>query len=333
MNYYLHLDSTNKAKLDVDCLLAAWGYTDLAPRRQGSGGVAHFLTKSRAMLTLWHTLKAGDTLFLQYPMKKFYRLATRIARHRGARVVTLIHDLGAFRRKKITAEDERRLFDHTDFLIAHNRKMCDYLVRTGNPMPVVPLEIFDYLTEVPLAAKVVPTAPWKIVFAGGLGAHRSGFLQRLGEEDIPYDLDLYGPGLEAEATFPNGRIRYHGMLPSDAFIRDVNAHFGLVWDGASLDACTGAWGEYLKINNPHKTSFYLRAGLPVIVWRQAAMADFVGREGLGLIIDRLQDLPEALQRLSSEEYAEMRRRAAACAERLQKGYYLRTAIDQFDNQE
>ena len=55
----------------------------------------------------------------------------------------------------------------------------------------------------------------------------------------------------------------------------MDQNFGLVWDGTSLDGCNGRYGEYLKFNNPHKTSLYLSCGIPVIIWKEAALADFV----------------------------------------------------------
>lgn len=44
------------------------------------------------------------------------------------------------------------------------------------------------------------------------------------------------------------------------FIAQIEANFGLVRGGYCR--------EYLKVNNPHKTSFYLKSELPVIVWSQ-----------------------------------------------------------------
>ena len=50
----------------------------------------------------------------------------------------------------------------------------------------------------------------------------------------------------------------------------MEGSFGLVWDGISVETCAGVYGEYLKVNNPHKTSLYLASGIPVIIWKEAA---------------------------------------------------------------
>ena len=52
-------------------------------------------------------LRKGDVLVLQYPLKKYYAFVCNMAHLRGCKVVTLIHDLGSFRRKKLTIPQEK----------------------------------------------------------------------------------------------------------------------------------------------------------------------------------------------------------------------------------
>ena len=47
-------------------------------------------------------LHKGDRLVLQYPIKKYYTFICKMAHIRGAKVITLIHDLGCCRRKRHT---------------------------------------------------------------------------------------------------------------------------------------------------------------------------------------------------------------------------------------
>ena len=142
-------------------------------------------------------------------------------------------------------------------------------------------------------------------------------------------MDLYGKGFE-ESENHCDRLHYHGFIASDDFISNVKADFGLVWDGDSIDACTGAWGEYLKINNPHKTSFYLRAGIPVIVWSQAAMAAFVRDNHLGLVVDTIEDIGRQLRTLTKDQYQQIRENAAAIALRLADGHYVKEGMQAAD---
>lgn len=69
-----------------------------------------------------------------------------------------------------------------------------------------------------------------------------------------------------------------------------------------MDACSGNWGKYLKIIAPHKFSMYLVAELPIIVWKESAMAKLVEQNKLGITINTLTELGDRISRISSDEY-------------------------------
>lgn len=325
MRYHIESASVNKAKRDIDSICRKEGCINLTRHNFGSGPVARFLTRLFAVFNILFCLKKNDILILQYPMKKFYKIACRFAHLKGAKVVTIIHDLGAFRRKKLTPAQENRRLSLTDFLIVHNPTMRDYLLQHGFKGGIHCLQIFDYLSETNSTAHGKPHTPWQVVYAGSLGSWRSGFLYKLDDCVTTYDLNIYGKGFD-DAANKCPRIHNEGFMPSERFISTVEADFGLVWDGDSLNECNGDWGEYLKINNPHKTSFYLRAGIPVIVWSKAAMAPFVKEENVGLAVDSLSQIGEKLATLTTEEYSLMKKAARAMSERLEQGYYFKEGM-------
>ena len=140
-------------------------------------------------------------------------------------------------------------------------------------------------------------------------------------------MDLYGKGFDvSDARHQTPLLTYHGFMASDDFIAKAEADFGLVWDGDSLDECTGDWGEYLRINDPHKTSFYLRAGIPVIVWSQAAMAPFIEEQKVGIAVDGIHQLSEKLATLSAADYQQMRQNAGTMGQRLNECYYVKEGL-------
>ena len=147
MNCYIKIDSTNKAKQDIDTLMAGMGFRNIAVRGVGGRKAETFLRKVFSLVHSLFVLKRGDVLVMQYPYKKFYALQCRAARFKGARTITLIHDLGAFRRRKLTAPQEMRRLSHTDYIIAHNDRMKQWLVEHGRDGSTVgTLGIFDYLS-------------------------------------------------------------------------------------------------------------------------------------------------------------------------------------------
>ena len=78
---------------------------------------------------------------------------------------------------------------------------------------------------------------------------------------------LYGSGLETEKL--EGKVDYKGFVSSDELIATAEGEYGLAWYGSSLEGGSGALGEYLQYNAPHKMSLYIRCGLPIIVWEKA----------------------------------------------------------------
>lgn len=325
MKYYIEIGTINKAKQDIDEICRREGFENLTRCNFGGSGVGRFLTKLFAVCNILLRVKRGDVLLLQYPMKKFYKPACRFARVKGAKVVTIIHDLGAFRRKKLTPVQENKRLALTDFLIVHNPTMRDYLLEHGFKGGIHCLQIFDYLSDKMPACYETPHTPRKVVYAGNLGRWRNEFLYKLDNCVKSYSIDLYGKGFD-DAQNRCKQLHYHGFISSDNFISSVNADFGIVWDGDSTGECTGAWGEYLKINNPHKTSFYLRAAVPVIVWSKAAMAPFVKEHNLGLVVDSLEQVEERLSAITESEYAQMKNAAKVVSERLATGYYFKEGV-------
>ena len=104
--------------------------------------------------------------------------------------------------------------------------------------------------------------------------------------------------------------------------------FGLVWDGDSSDTCSGMYGEYLKINNPHKASLYLASNFPIIVWRQSALADFVIRNNCGIIIDSLYEIAGILESMNEEKYQQLLDNCKKIGEKIRQGNYLKKALEE-----
>lgn len=327
MNYYIKIIS-NKPKEDINQIVESMGFSNIAPDCNRSGGVAHFIVKLTTLARILWKLRRGDMLFIQYPYKKFFTATCLCAHLKRAKVVTLIHDLGSFRRKKLTAAHENRRLSHTDRLIVHNESMQRFLEEHGCRVPMVCLGIFDYLSPSAHAQYASPHKPWQVIYAGGLGSKRNPFLYELDPHLDNWEMQLYGKAFEPEKAAAWQHIGFKGLLPPDRLIAEAEADFGLVWDGDSLDRCSGDWGEYLKINNPHKTSFYLRAGIPVIIWKEAALAPFVQQHGVGLCVDSLDDINVQLGRLSPDDYRLMRSRAEAISQQLDNGFFTRQALSE-----
>ena len=208
MNCYIKINSGNKAKRDIDALMRSMGFVDLSVF-EGKSAVSKFFGKLFAMFNLLLKLKKGDVLLIQYPFKKFYVMQCRIAKFKGAKTVTLIHDLGAFRRKKLTAQQEVERLSHTDFIIVHNDSMKDWLSRQGCKVPMYSLEIFDYLSDSEPVSRAIDGSCNRIVYAGGLGERKNRFLYAFDEFLNGCSLDLYGSGnLDTARSWKNIHFKF-----------------------------------------------------------------------------------------------------------------------------
>lgn len=326
-NYNELSSAGNKAKTDIEKVMDKLGFVNVGLKQTHiKNKVGAFFVTLFSVLKSIFSLSKGDMLVLQYPFKKYYAFACNIAHFRGAKVVTQIHDLGSFRRQKLTVEKEIKRLEHSDYIIAHNNSMIKWLEENGCKIPLGSLEIFDYLSKSQnhSVCRDVNETIYNIVYAGALHRRKNAFLYELKESSV-YQFSLYGGGFDVDANL-NKSLTYKGFIPSDELIAKANGDFGLVWDGDSLDTCSGNFGEYLQYNNPHKVSFYIRCHLPVIIWSKAAMATFVTQHGIGICIDSLNDLNHLLSSLSDDDYQNMKNRTIEVSKRLSEGYYFEHAI-------
>lgn len=310
----------NKAKCDYEDIITHLGAVNIGLQRSfGNGKVAAFFLNAAGVARCALSLRKGDVLFLQYPVKKYFVFLCRAAHAHGAKVVSLIHDLGSSRRKALTVQQEIDRLNHSDVVIASNNVMAQWLKDNGLKSKVCGLGFMSYLTDsrpVPRSASGQLT----VCYAGALNRRKNSFIEKLSSIKHPFDMHIYGNLNElADSVEANPHLFAHGSKPSDDFIGDSDGDFGLVWDGDSLDACTGDFGEYLRLNTPHKCSFYIVAGKPLIVWKQSAMAPLVESLGLGFAINSLEEVQPLLKDISPEQLANMRGNVAKVAQSLTTG--------------
>ena len=85
--------------------------------------------------------------------------------------------------------------------------------------------------------------------------------------------------------------------------------------------------HYLRYNNPHKVSLYLTAGIPVIVWKESALANFITKNKLGIAVSSLNEIKEKIEKLSDKEYDEMLKNISKVSSKTKNGGFLTEAIN------
>ncbi len=330
---YKHPNSAGgKAKSDIEATLEGMGYRNIGMKRTTRPGmVADFFRNLAGVAKAAVCMPRGGVLVLQYPMKKYFGFLCFAAHLNGTKVVAVIHDLGSFRRKRLTPAKEVKRLNLCDYIVAHTPAMREWLLRNGCKREVGTLKVFDYLSRSVNASRAgdgpAEGEGYVVNYAGQLAPKKNAFLYQMAPYVNTFRMNLYGGGFAGEvAGDSKGRIVNMGFKASEDFIAQTAGDFGLVWDGDSLDDCTGDFGVYLAWNAPHKISFYLRSHLPVLIWEGAAMAPFLVEKGAGMAVGSLRDLDGILSSLSRERYDEMKRNAIALSGQLSEGYYARAAV-------
>lgn len=109
-----------------------------------------------------------------------------------------------------------------------------------------------------------------------------------------------------------------GCIDADELPNVIDGHLGLIWEGKC--------DNYICVNNPHKLSMYIVAGLPVIVWDKSAVAQFVKSNNIGVTISSLDELNDLVKCISPKEYDVMVTNCLEICKKLIKGFYLQEAM-------
>lgn len=313
-----------KAKQDIVKILQKEGFNTLGipvSKNQLQRLLAGNLYWKRAL----KNVQPGDTVFYQYPAYSrilgdiFFK---QLKNKSYVKKVIILHDIDSLRHLKNKPKDIKRelsFFNSFDIIIAHNQKMKRWLVQNNVFPPIVCLELFDYLEE-NTAVEANKKSP--ILFAGNLG--KAPFLEKL---SINTKIDLFG--INQAEKYPKN-IDYQGAYPPNELASHLNGSFGLIWDGDSIHECDGIIGKYMQFNNPHKTSLYLALGIPIIIWDQSALADFITEHQIGFTINDLKKLDNKLANISDEEYELMRKNAMQLSIKLQDGFFIKKALSEVE---
>jgi hypothetical protein len=266
-----------------------------------------------------------EEIFFQYPTYSSFLMRKLIPtlKSHSKRLYFIVHDIESMR---LFPNDENylagevSLLNLTDGIIVHTKQMKSWLRNKGVKVPIVILKIFDYDNPVPINKNIKYNQT--VCFAGNLS--KSSFLEKLSLSRGK--LEVFGPN---PSSYGRG-INYNGQFSPDELPKHLEQNFGLVWDGNKTDTCSGKYGEYMKYNAPHKVSLYLSSGIPVIIWKKAALASFIEENKLGFTINNLNELDDKLMSLSQEQFVTYKKNVESIAEKLRKGFFIKQAVNEIE---
>lgn len=334
-------DAGTKAPRDIETLCKENGWREIKFTNPvgENNSIIEKIKKIIVNINNWKMLgenvRKGDFVLYQHPMyfgTKFANKYIPIYQKKGVKFIALIHDLESLRNLTSTTEKSRKshiygdliLLEKFDYIIAHNQKMREYLINNGiNEKKIVCLEIFDYLCHTKFMKK---NKSISVNIAGNLDPNKCGYIYEFVKKNPEVRVSLFGGNYMNDNS--NKNSVYKGSFLPENITGELDGAFGIVWDGYTARSCLGNTGNYLRYNNPHKTSMYLAAGIPVIVWKEAAIAQFIIDNEVGIAVESLENLADELNQITEERYAAMTQNARTIGERLRNGYYFQKAMNQ-----
>lgn len=305
---------------------------------QGKLRKAIYYFKPQNFKLMWNLLKLhGQNIIIQYPFYKgkmfdsFDSILRKLMLRN--RVFLIVHDIDSLRSEEQSliaqnnaVKSEVELLNKADSIILHNQSMYDVLSKNGLNVPhIIKIEVFDYLIGPDkISLDIKRELSKNIVFAGNLS--KSQFISKLPELNRHnITIQMYGPFFP-ESLNSCPFIHYNGNLDAEEIVFKLKGSFGLVWDGPSLDTCEGQYGNYMKYNNPFKVSMYIAAQLPIIIWKGAAIADFIQKNNIGITVDSLEDIEPKINALTEESYEIMLKNIRELSYKVRQGEFMETAM-------
>lgn len=279
------LNAGPKAKIDVEKIIKNnfnSKIQTLKIKKNLSNKLYHLIFNFKKVMFIMKNRKLNDIVIVQLPLFKNRNIDMKFKKSIG-----IIHDIEGLREKNETLlKSEIKLYNSFNVIISHNEVMTKFLKENGVTVPIINLDIFDYI--VVEENQITNNSKFKeptVCFAGNLS--KSSFLKELDNKKMKFSLNLYGVG---EYPKDNSKVKYNGSYNPDVLPSKLCGHLGLVWDGPIESKSIDKYKEYTKFNNPHKLSCYIASNMPVIVWDKSAVASFVKKHNIGYVISDFYDI-------------------------------------------
>lgn len=279
-------------------------------------------------------LEDNSTILFQYPFDsltyKYSKLIKKCAGKKQLKTIVLIHDLNSLRTASKIGKlyykilvNEIKFLNNFDYIIAHNPKMKDYLVKEGiDSNKIIELGIFDYLisSNTNKSDKDYNT----VTIAGNLAYNKATYAYKLNDLNITnYEFSLFGINYTEHSS---EKVKFYGSFDSTDLSKFGATGFGLVWDGIECNSCSGGFGNYLRYNNPHKISLYIASGIPVIVWKESALSSFVKENKIGFAVNSLDELDDIFKSIKKKDYNDYLKNVKKIQNKVINGKFLEEAL-------
>ena len=263
-------------------------------------------------------LQKNDLVVFHFPIQAgIYKFLQYLLKIRGIKTIALIIDIDGIRdNNPDLLKKEIALLKRFKYIVAHNEAMKKNLLQLLPGAKIFCIGLFDYPTD---SIAGIRTLSNPICIAANF--FKAGYALHL-HQLSGLTFNLYGKGYHPGSVKENGNTFYKGVVSPNNLPSKLQGSFGLIWDGDQLETCD----QYLKINNPHKCSLYLCAGLPVICWEESALAPFIIKNNIGFTINSLWEIEQKIKAITVQHYQVMQKNTFVIGKKIGEGYYLKNVM-------
>ncbi|AXJ14012.1 sugar transferase [Streptococcus pluranimalium] len=260
------------------------------------------------------SLRHGDVVIFQTPTWNTTAFDERLMAKLKLfkiKIVIFIHDVVPlmFSGNYYLMEQTITYYNKADVLIAPSQAMLDVLKDHGLTVKKTMIQgMWDHLSKIP---QLEATFLKEIHFPGS--PERFSFVKNWNSE-LPLHLYAW-----QQVDLPD-RVIHHGFLTDEELqLRMSKGGFGLVW----MDDHDKS---YQKLYCPFKIGTFLASGIPIVVQRGIANQELIENNGLGLVVDSIEQAVEIIQEMTAEDYKEMVTRVREFSSLVRHGYFTKKLL-------
>ena len=270
--------------------------------------------RSRRLDGILASVSMGDVVIFQTPTwngLEFEREFLSKLKLLNVKIIVFVHDVIPlmFKANEFLMQDYINLYNMADSIILPSEAMKEKLLQNGlNVKKIIFQRMWDHPHDLDLHE---PKFKKEIYFAGNL----SRFPElKTWEGTVP--LTVFS---NEEQLSLSTQVHIEGWKTDEEMLLELSkGGFGLVWTTHQNEEQNI---DYYSMNVSYKLSTYLAAGIPVIIPATLSNSDFIVEQGLGFVVDNLEEASHLVEQLSEEAYLQMCSRVRYFSFLLSQGFY------------
>ncbi len=270
--------------------------------------------RSRRLDGILASVSMGDVVIFQTPTwngLEFEREFLSKLKLLNVKIIVFVHDVIPlmFKANEFLMQDYINLYNMADSIILPSEAMKEKLLQNGlNVKKIIFQRMWDHPHDLDLHE---PIFKKEIYFAGNL----SRFPElKTWEGTVP--LTVFSNEEQFSSSY---QVHITGWKTDEEMLLELSkGGFGLVWTTHQNEEQNI---DYYSMNVSYKLSTYLAAGIPVIIPATLSNSDFIVEQGLGFVVDNLEEANLLVEQLSEETYLQMCSRVRYFSFLLSQGFY------------